>query len=118
MSGQESRLLGRWGEALAAEHLRRAGYQILAANWRSRFGEIDLIAADQNYLCFVEVKYRRGEAYGFPSEAVTYSKQQKIIRAARYYLMKHGYGMDTPCRFDVVALCGEAITLYRNAFGE
>ena len=41
MSGQESRLLGRWGEALAAEHLRRAGYQILAANWRSRFGEID-----------------------------------------------------------------------------
>ena len=45
-------------------------------------------------------------------------KQQKIIRAARYYLMKHGYGMDTPCRFDVVALCGKAITLYRNAFGE
>ena len=58
MSGQESRLLGRWGEALAAEHLRRAGYQLLAANWRSRFGEIDLIAADQNYLCFVEVKLR------------------------------------------------------------
>ena len=46
MSGQESRLLGRWGEALAADHLRRAGYQIVAANWRSRFGEIDLIAAD------------------------------------------------------------------------
>ena len=46
MSGQASRLLGRWGEALAADHLRRAGYQLLAANWRSRFGEIDLIAAD------------------------------------------------------------------------
>ena len=69
MSGQESRLLGRWGEALAAEHLRRAGYQILAANWRSRFGEIDLIAADQNYLCFVEVKLRKSAAFGGAAQA-------------------------------------------------
>ena len=64
MSGQASRLLGRWGEALAADHLRRAGYQLLAANWRSRFGEIDLIAADREYLCFVEVKLRKSAAFG------------------------------------------------------
>ena len=78
MSGQESRLLGRWGEALAAEHLRRAGYQILAANWRSRFGEIDLIAADQNYLCFVEVKLRKSAAFGGAGEFVDRRKQNKL----------------------------------------
>ena len=64
MSGQESRLLGRWGEALAAEYLRKKGFRILAAGWRCRFGEIDLIAADREYLCFVEVKLRKSSAYG------------------------------------------------------
>lgn len=112
------RQVGAAYEALAADYLCRQGYEIIERNFHCRSGEIDLIAREGEYLCFVEVKYRRGEAYGFPSEAVTYSKQQKIIRAARYYLMRHGYGMDTPCRFDVVALCGENITLYRNAFGE
>ena len=85
MSGQESRLLGRWGEALAAEHLRRAGYQILAANWRSRFGEIDLIAADGEYLCFVEVKLR---------------KQNKLRLTAELYLSCHQTRLQP--RFDVI----------------
>ena len=99
MSGQESRLLGRWGEALAAEHLRRAGYQILAANWRSRFGEIDLIAADQNYLCFVEVKTRSNLAVGLPRDYVTAAKQERIRKTALFYLSEKE--LDCPVRFDV-----------------
>lgn len=100
MSGQESRLLGRWGEALAAEHLRRAGYQILAANWRSRFGEIDLIAADQNYLCFVEVKLRKSAAFGGAGEFVDRRKQNKLRLTAELYLSCHQTRLQP--RFDVI----------------
>ena len=99
MSGQESRLLGRWGEALAAEHLRRAGYQILAANWRSRFGEIDLIAADQNYLCFVEVKLRKSAAFGGAGEIVDRRKQKQLRLTAELYLSCHQTRLQP--RFDV-----------------
>ena len=100
MSGQESRLLGRWGEALAAEHLRRAGYQILAANWRSRFGEIDLIAADQNCLCFVEVKLRKSAAFGGAGEFVGRRKQNKLRLTAELYLSCHQTRLQP--RFDVI----------------
>ena len=102
MSGQASRLLGRWGEALAAEHLRRAGYQILAANWRSRFGEIDLIAADQNYLCFVEVKLRKSAAFGGAGEFVDRRKQDKLRLTAELYLSQHPTRLQP--RFDVIEI--------------
>ena len=100
MSGQESRLLGRWGEALAADHLRRAGYQLLAANWRSRFGEIDLIAADQNYLCFVEVKLRKSAAFGGAGEFVDRRKQDKLRLTAELYLSRYPTRLQP--RFDVI----------------
>ena len=100
MSGQESRLLGRWGEALAAEHLRRAGYQVLAANWRSRFGEIELIAADQNYLRFVEVKLRKSAAFGGAGEFVDRRKQNKLRLTAELYLSCHQTRLQP--RFDVI----------------
>ena len=64
MSGQESRLRGRWGEEQASEYLRQKGFRLVAANWQCRFGEIDLIAEDGNFLCFVEVKLRKSAAYG------------------------------------------------------
>ena len=102
MSGQESRLLGRWGEALAAEHLRRAGYQILAANWRSRFGEIDLIAADQNYLCFVEVKLRKSAAFGGAGEFVDRRKQERLRITAELYLQQNPTKKQP--RFDVIEI--------------
>ena len=102
MSGQASRLLGRWGEALAAEHLRRAGYQILAANWRSRFGEIDLIAADQNYLCFVEVKLRKSAAFGGAGESVDRRKQDKLRLTAELYLSRYPTRLQP--RFDVIEI--------------
>ena len=102
MSGQASRLLGRWGEALAADHLRRAGYQLLAANWRSRFGEIDLIAADQNYLCFVEVKLRKSAAFGGAGEFVDRRKQDKLRLTAELYLSQHPTRLQP--RFDVIEI--------------
>ena len=70
MSGAESRALGRWGEALAADWLEKRGCVLAAANWRCRFGEIDLIAEDGDFLCFVEVKLRKSGVYGGAGEAV------------------------------------------------
>lgn len=112
------RQAGTRGELLAAEYLKGQGYRVLEHNFRCRTGEIDLIAEEGEYLCFVEVKYRAGTMCGLPTDAVTRQKQNKILRTAEYYLLTHGYAMDTSCRFDVVAVCGEQITLYRNAFGE
>ena len=100
MSGQESRLLGRWGESLAAEELRRQGCEILAAGWRCRFGEIDLIVRDDRYLCFVEVKLRRSDAYGRAGEFVDRRKQEKLRTSAQLYLAEHSTALQP--RFDVV----------------
>ena len=102
----------------AADYLCAQGYEIITCNFRCRNGEIDLIAREEEYLCFVEVKYRAGTGCGSPLEAVTWHKRQNILKVARYYLMRNGLRMDTPCRFDVVAVCGQEITLIRNAFGE
>ena len=100
MSGQESRLLGRWGEALAAEHLRRAGYQIVAANWRSRVGEIALSAAARASLCFVEVTLRKSAAFGGAGEFVDRRKQNKLRLTAELYLSCHQTRLQP--RFDVI----------------
>lgn len=69
---------------MAAEELTRQGYRIIERNFRCRYGEIDLIAEDANDLIFIEVKTRRGDAYGLPEEAVTLRKQQKIVQVATY----------------------------------
>ena len=87
MSGQESRLRGRWGEEQAAGYLRRKGFQVTDVNWKCRFGEIDLIVEDGVYLCFVEVKLRKDGQHGAACEAVTLSKQRKLRATAEYYLM-------------------------------
>lgn len=100
MSGQESRLLGRWGEALAADYLRQQGYEIVAAGWRCRFGEIDLIAQDKTDLCFVEVKLRRSTAFGTAWEFVDWRKQQRLRTTAQLYLQQHPTALQP--RFDVI----------------
>ncbi len=112
------RQLGADYEKVAGEFLQKQGYEILERNFRCRSGEIDLITREEEYLCFVEVKYRAGSTCGSPLDAVGSRKQSQIIRVAKYYLMKNGMTMDTPCRFDVVAIEGKEITLLRNAFGE
>ncbi len=102
MSGRNSRLLGRWGESQAAEFLRGKGFRIIAANWRCRFGEIDLIAADDEFLCFVEVKLRKSAAFGPAAASVDRRKQDRLRTAAALYLSRHE--TDLQPRFDVIEI--------------
>ena len=95
--------LGKQGEELACRELRRRGYAILARRFRTRFGEIDIIARDGPTLVFVEVKTRSSSAYGTAAEAVTARKQAKIGLMASEFLLRRAPTM-TPCRFDVVAV--------------
>ena len=81
-----------------------------------RFGEIDIIGYDREYLIFFEVKYRQGDSMGSAVEAVEYRKQQKICRVSDYYRMIHHCPTDTPVRFDVIAIDGDSIRWIRNAF--
>jgi putative endonuclease len=110
------RELGSTYEALAAEYLRQQGYEIVEQNYRNRQGEIDIVAREGDALCFVEVKFRSGSECGKAAEAVNRKKQHTIVRVAQYYLMRHGYDEWTPCRFDVVAIDNEEISLIRNAY--
>ncbi|HEY0793104.1 MAG TPA: YraN family protein [Chthoniobacterales bacterium] len=114
--------LGRWGEKLAARHLRRVhGFRILYRNFRSKFGgEIDLVCRDRkaNTLVFVEVKTRASDAFGAPRFAVTWAKQRRIIKGARAWLRL----LNSPevlYRFDVVEVVVQPkpeVRLIRNAF--
>lgn len=108
--------IGKKYEAQAAEFLEKQGYLILERNFQCRQGEIDLIGKEGEYLCFIEVKYRKSANYGTPLEAVTKAKQRKISKTALYYLAKKGYPEDTPCRFDVVGMTSDKAELVRNAF--
>lgn len=117
MGSINRRRIGGEKELAAAEYLAGRGYQILEHNFYSRFGEIDLVAREGGYLVFIEVKYRRNHAFGYPEEAVTPAKQRAILRTARYYMLRGRYPETTPCRFDVVAITGQEIRLIKNAFG-
>lgn len=113
---QSKRSVGTAYEEKTAEYLQSRGYFILCRNFRCRQGEIDLIARQGGYLVFIEVKYRKTGGSGRPEEAVTLGKQRAICRTADYYRLCQGLGEETPCRFDVVAILGEEIILYQNAF--
>lgn len=91
---------GAAGEILAARFLREKGYAIRSSNFRCRLGEIDIIAADKNYLIFAEVKTRRVDARYLPREAVTLSKQRKLLQTAALYMSR--FPTDLQPRFDVV----------------
>ncbi len=103
-------------EQIAIEYLQRQGVEIMEHNYRNRRGEIDLIGRDGEYTVFFEVKYRKDSSRGYPGEAVGYGKQRVICKVADYYRMIHHIGDFTPVRYDVVAICGEEITWYQNAF--
>ena len=94
-----TQLLGRFGEAFCAEHLRKKGYRILAMNYRTRLGEIDLIAENRRYIVFVEVKLRRSDAFAQAREFVTRQKRQRILAAAQTWLALHPSAKQP--RFDV-----------------
>ncbi|MGD9411543.1 MAG: YraN family protein, partial [Desulfobacterales bacterium] len=92
---------GEQGEALAARRLKKAGYKIIETNYRTRLGEIDIIAKDKDTIVFVEVKSRRSVYFGNPKQAVTLQKQKKISMVALYYLKSTGQST-AKARFDVV----------------
>src|SRR5215813_11267407 len=97
------RSLATEGERLAAEHLARAGYRIVARNVRSDRVEIDLVAARGELVVFVEVKARNGRGFGAPEEAVDARKRARLVRGARAWLQAHG-NRRTRTRFDVIAV--------------
>ncbi len=114
-SMQNNRQVGEAQESQAVVKLEELGYQILQKNFRCRIGEIDIIARHQGYLVFVEVKYRKNRNAGYAAEAVNWKKQQVISRVADFYLRTHCERIPA-CRFDVVAIDGEQILVYENAF--
>ena len=97
-----SKLTGAWGEALAAEYLLKKKYKLLATGYRCRFGEIDLIAANENYLVFVEVKLRKNNRFADALEFVDFHKQNRIRTTAELYLSQNE--TDLQPRFDVIEI--------------
>ncbi|MGI6162013.1 MAG: YraN family protein [Christensenellales bacterium] len=103
---------GRMFEAEAARYIERIGYNILERNFRSRRGEIDIIAADGETLVFVEVKGRAADSLASPGEYVDARKQSRLAHAALTYIN----GRNLPARFDVIEIAGENLNHIKNAF--
>ena len=102
-----SNLLGAWGEALAAEYLRRKRYELVACGWRCKFGEIDLIVKNKKYLAFVEVKLRKSDRFASAMEYVDRRKQDRLRMTASLYLSQNETKLQP--RFDVIEIyapCG------------
>lgn len=95
-------IVGAWGEALAAEYLRKKRYQIIACGYRSRYGEIDIIAQNRRHLIFVEVKLRRSDRFAAAAEHVDLHKQQRIRTTASFYLSENETSLQP--RFDVIEI--------------
>lgn len=94
-------ITGKHGEEIAEAFLRENGYKIVNRNYRCRLGEIDIIAAKENTLIFVEVKTRSHQRYGLPRESVTFAKQKVIIKTAQQYIQRFKI-IDKLFRFDVI----------------
>ena len=102
MSGEFARLLGAWGEGVVAQDLRKKGWTIIAANYRCRMGEIDLVAEKKPYLSFVVVKLRKIDLFASASDNVTTEKQRKVKAAALFFMNQHK--TDLQPRFDVAEI--------------
>lgn len=111
--------LGRSGEDRAEALLRESHYRILARNYRTRLGEIDIVARDRDTVCFIEVKTRHSDRFGSPKEAIGPDKQRRMGRAALLFLKEHKL-LDQKARFDVVSVwegdCGRKPELIKDAF--
>lgn len=108
-------------EELALDYLQQQGLQLLQRNFSCKFGEIDLVMLHANTLTFVEVRFRASRSHGGALATITYAKQQKLLRAARYFLLCHPERSQHPCRFDVVGIEPDpkgttAFTWIRHAF--
>lgn len=120
-----NRVFGSIGEQLASDYLVKNGFTILERNFRAgRFGEVDIIATEREYICFIEVKTRTSSLFGTPAEAVGYAKREKLRQLAWIYLKQENL-KDRNMRFDIVEVTGrrsieefklEHIELIRSAF--
>jgi len=120
MEVKNKRKFGSRGEEIAVEFLVKNGYKILFKNFRvGRMGEIDIIAQENEYICFIEVKTRSSLLFGMPSEAVNRKKQERIIRVAQVFLSQRGLS-ERNIRFDIAEVLREKneikINIIRNAF--
>ena len=104
---------GKMGELAAARYLRDGGYEIIDANFKTRLGEIDIIAFKDDFVVFCEVKTRENDAHGRPAEYVTYSKRRKLIIAALQFMKM--YNIENRMRFDVLEVYIGRNGDYRNA---
>lgn len=106
--------LGAKGERLACRYLKRNGYKILERGYVNPFGEVDIIAAKDDTVAFIEVKTRLNENYGSPSEAVDNKRKSKYVKAAQYYF--YGRQIDCTVRFDIIEVLRGEINHIENAF--
>jgi len=115
----ETGAFGAHGEAVASTVLVERGYRIVERNFRSRWGELDVVAYDGTTLVFVEVKARRGARFGEPAYAVDRRKQRRLVRLAQQYLVRRKLG-EPLCRFDIVIVDerpdGPWVEVIPNAF--
>ena len=114
MTQSASQAVGSGAEERAAAFLQAQGLAIVDRNFRTRLGEIDLVARDGATLVFVEVRYRAGESYGGALESITAAKRRRIAAAANQYLAR--LGAQPPCRFDVITFEGPSPRWLRAAF--
>ena len=94
---------GNQGEYLACEYLKKQGYKILERNFRIRGGEIDIVAQDEDFLVFIEVKTRYSHEYGLPVESMTSWKIRHLLKTARFYVQETNWG-DRPYRLDFISV--------------
>jgi len=118
--GKNSYQRGRWAEQTALEYLLREKLKLLERNFRSVFGEIDLIMQDKNIICFIEVRYRSDNHFHTALESINKNKCERIIVTSQQYLTQNRTASHLDCRFDVVVLSGpqenSMIKWIKNAF--
>lgn len=115
MSKIFNKIKGNAAENKAVKYLKKQGYKIVNRNYRCPLGEIDIVAEDNGILVFVEVKYRNSDEFGSGLEAITKTKQNRIITAAKFYLVKNNIS-NTICRFDCIEVTQEGINHIISAF--
>lgn len=116
MNGINKRETGIQYEQTAADFLQGRGYNIIIQNYYCHYGEIDIIAEENGYTVFIEVKYRKNTIAGSPEGAVNNKKRQRIRQTALDFLIKNYGTEEIPCRFDIVAITGSQIHLIKDAF--
>ena len=109
------REIGVEGEDMATKALKKKGYRIIERNYRSKFGEIDIVAEEKGCLVFIEVKRRSSGSFGDSFAAIDRKKKEHMIRSAQYYLKSHKC-FDRKARFDVVGIDGDELKIIQHAF--